>query len=79
MRKSKQTEIPKTLSFRDSKERMDSLREKFVERALFYQGIPYGKRFLTEENPLYHSPLFLDCCALVRQCVNDLGDEFGFK
>lgn len=42
-------------------------------------GIPYGKRYLTEDNPLYHSPLFLDCCALVRQCVNDLSDEFGFK
>ena len=28
--------------------------------------------------PEYNSPLFLDCCGLVRQVVFDLGDEFGF-
>jgi hypothetical protein len=58
---------------------MESLRVKFVNKALSYLGIPYGKRYLKEDNPLFHSPLFLDCCALVRQCVNDLSEEFGFK
>ena len=28
--------------------------------------------------PEYSSPLFLDCCALVRQAVRDLAGEFGF-
>jgi len=28
--------------------------------------------------PYHNAPLFLDCCALVRQCVNDLKEEFGF-
>jgi hypothetical protein len=71
--------MTKIISFRDNKERMESLREKFVDKALSYLGIPYGKRYLKEDNPLYHSHLFLDCCALVRQCVNDLSEEFGFK
>lgn len=65
-------------SFRDDYERMEILRMKFVERALSYLGIPYGKKYLTDDNPLYKSPLFLDCCGLVRQCINDLKEEFGF-
>lgn len=28
---------------------------------------------------MYDSPLFLDCCALVRQVVYDLREEFGFQ
>ena len=28
---------------------------------------------------MYDSPIFLDCCALVRQVVYDLRDEFGFQ
>jgi len=45
---------------------------------LSYIGVPYGKRYLSEEHPLYNSPIFLDCCGLIRQCVNDLKEEFGF-
>lgn len=56
-----------------------SLRTKFIERALFYQGIPYKQKYLKVDDPLYHSTLFLDCCGLVRQCVNDLSSEFGFR
>jgi hypothetical protein len=57
---------------------MSELREKFVKQALSYMGIPYAKRYLTEDNPLYDSPIFLDCCGLIRQCVNDLREDFGF-
>ena len=28
--------------------------------------------------PEYNAPLFLDCCALVRQCLRDLKEDFGF-
>ena len=27
---------------------------------------------------MYNAPLFLDCCALIRQAVYDLRDDFGF-
>lgn len=65
-------------SWRDSPERMKNLREKFVNQAMSYLGIPYGKRYLEESHPLFSSPIFLDCCGLVRQCVNDLKEDFGF-
>jgi hypothetical protein len=28
---------------------------------------------------LYQSPIFLDCCGLVRQVLRDLKEEFGFE
>ena len=28
--------------------------------------------------PEYDAPLFLDCCALVRQVLRDLKEDFGF-
>ena len=70
---------PKTAFSRANPLRMKQLRTKFIERALSYQGVPYNKKYFREDDPLYHSALFLDCCALVRQCVNDLSDEFGFR
>ena len=57
---------------------MAELREKFVNQAISYLGIPYGKKYLKEDHPNYNAPLFLDCCGLIRQCVNDLRDDFGF-
>jgi hypothetical protein len=30
-------------------------------------------------DPDYCSPMFLDCCGLVRRCLWDLSDDFGFK
>ena len=54
------------------------LREKFLKQALSYIGTPYAKKYRNEDDPLYNSPLFLDCCGLVRQCVNDLKEDFGF-
>lgn len=57
---------------------MQSLREKFVAQAFSYMGVPYAKRFLKEDDPNYNSPIFLDCCGLVRKVVNDLSEDFGF-
>ena len=38
----------------------------------------FFSRYLTPEDANYNSPLFLDCCALVRQVVHDLREDFGF-
>ena len=27
----------------------------------------------------YNSPLFLDCCGLVRKALRDLKEDFGFE
>ena len=70
---------PRTAFSKANPLRMKQLRNKFIERALSYQGVPYNKKYFNEDEPLYNSPLFLDCCALVRQCVNDLSYEFGFR
>ena len=42
------------------------LREKFLELAKKYFGVPYAKRYWNPGEPLYDAPIFLDCCALVR-------------
>ncbi|KAJ1441571.1 hypothetical protein B484DRAFT_322474, partial [Ochromonadaceae sp. CCMP2298] len=52
------------------------LRIKFVEQAKRYVGVPYGIKYKKEEDPV--APLYLDCCGLVRQCVQDLQEDFGF-
>jgi hypothetical protein len=69
----KQTEID-----RSSKDFKDQLRTKFIETAKKYIGIPYAQKYLKPSDPLYSSPLFLDCCAFIRQVVFDLRAEFGF-
>jgi len=63
---------------RRSPEFIQELREKFVEQAKKYIGIPYKRKYHENGSELYNSPLFLDCCALVRQCVRDLREDFGF-
>lgn len=55
------------------------LRQKFINRAKHYIGTPYAQRYHAPDSELYHSPLFLDCCALVRQVVDDLHEDFGFS
>lgn len=52
------------------------LRLKFVEQLKRYLGVPYGVKYKAAEDPI--APLYLDCCALVRQAVQDLQDDFGF-
>jgi hypothetical protein len=59
-----------------TQEYKDKLRAKFVEQAHTYIGVPYARRY--EAEGVAESPLYLDCCALVRKCVLDLKDEFGF-
>jgi len=59
-----------------SEEYKNALRAKFIERAKSYLGVPYARRFQDPSIP--EAPLYLDCCALVRKCVQDLSDEFGF-
>lgn len=59
-----------------SQEYKDSLRQKFIETAKKYLGVPYALRYKNPEDPI--APLYLDCCGLVRQVVQDLKEEFGF-
>ncbi len=59
--------------------RNEILREKFIRIAKSYIGVPYSQKYLNKENPLFYSPIFLDCCGLVRKCINDLRDELGIK
>lgn len=54
------------------------MREKFIETAKKYFGVPYAKRYHKLGDKLYDSPIFLDCCALVRQVIYDMREEFGF-
>jgi hypothetical protein len=54
----------------------ENLRNKFLETAKRYLGVPYGVKYKKEEDPV--APLYLDCCGLVRQCVQDLQEDFGF-
>lgn len=55
-----------------------TLREKFLARAKQYQGVPYARRYHEPGSVHYRSSLFLDCCALIRQAVWDLREDFGF-
>lgn len=78
IRKSQTTIEAKAISYRDHTDRMEDLRHRFVKQAKSYLGIPYGRKYLSPDHPNYNSPLFLDCCGLVRKCVNDLKEDFGF-
>ena len=87
MRPSKKKKLKKPAAvpgtFKDNGNRSDEfknwLRERFIRQCEKYLGVPYAKRYRKPDDPLYHAPLFLDCCALVRKAVNDLKKEFGFK
>ena len=58
---------------------MQQLRELFVDRCKSYYGVPYHARYHDASDPckcgkdgctLFQSPIFLDCCGLVRQvCI----------
>ncbi|XP_064424002.1 uncharacterized protein TTLL10 [Latimeria chalumnae] len=54
------------------------LRMKFLEQAKSYIGVPYAKKYHEPGTPEYESPLFLDCCGLIRKVMRDLKDDFGF-
>ncbi|XP_057303640.1 protein polyglycylase TTLL10-like [Hydractinia symbiolongicarpus] len=72
IRKYKEVNINRTL------EEKALLRQKFINQAKKYIGVPYSQKPHSPESEEYNSPLFLDCCALVRQVLLDLRDEFGF-
>lgn len=61
---------PRTVEYKEH------LRQKFIDQAKKYIGVPYAERFKAPDAPV--APLYLDCCALVRKCVQDLQEEFGF-
>lgn len=63
---------------RTSPEFKQQLREKFIETAKKYIGVPYAQKYHKPSDKLYSAPLFLDCCALIRQVVFDLRQEFGY-
>ncbi|XP_048581079.1 uncharacterized protein LOC5512073 isoform X2 [Nematostella vectensis] len=63
---------------RQDPERMNSLRFKFLEGVKKYFGVPYAKRYHSPDSPHYDSPLFLDCCGLIRRVLLDLKEDFGF-
>ncbi|XP_077167321.1 inactive polyglycylase TTLL10 [Paroedura picta] len=54
------------------------LRMRFLERAKSYIGVPYAKKYHQPGTPESDSPLFLDCCGLIRRVVQDLKEDFGF-
>ena len=62
----------------DPKRFKESLRTKFVQTIKSYFGVPYKKKFHEPGSKLYNSPLFLDCCGLVRKAMYDLREDFGF-
>ena len=45
------------------------LRGKFVEQCKKYFGVPYAKKYWSDGEEHFDAPLFLDCCALIRQAV----------
>jgi hypothetical protein len=61
---------------RRSQEFKDNLRQKFIDKAKKYLGVPYALCYKNAEDPV--APLYLDCCGLVRQVLQDLKEEFGF-
>ncbi|CAE7591607.1 unnamed protein product [Symbiodinium sp. KB8] len=40
---------------------------------------PYAQKYHEPGSPEYDSPLFLDCCGLIRQAQHDLQERFGFR
>jgi hypothetical protein len=64
--------------------RMKATRQAFLARARHYMGCLYRKgaqirpgQFIG--NGTEDADLYLDCCGLVRRCVLDLKEQFGFE
>lgn len=53
-----------------------NLRNKFIQQAKSYFGVPYAEKYQPEG--AVKLPLYLDCCGLIRQCLKDLRTDFGF-
>lgn len=78
MEQLKSRKIERRTYNREDPEFRAELRRKFIERAKYYIGVPYAKKYHQPGTEAYDSPIFLDCCGLVRQVMLDLKDEFGF-
>eukprot|EP00058_Branchiostoma_floridae_P028503 XP_002613994.1 hypothetical protein BRAFLDRAFT_67425 [Branchiostoma floridae] len=84
-KKRRQTELKtqqlmkeRELQARADPTRIEALRHKFLETAKKYYGVPYAKKYHHPDSPEYGSPLFLDCCGLVRRVLRELKEDFGF-
>ncbi|CAC5384677.1 TTLL10 [Mytilus coruscus] len=84
-KRAKQKEIAKQKRVRRARRRrqknpkfQEELRQKFINQAKKYFGIPYARKYWSKDTDEYSSKLFLDCCGLVRQVVRDLAKDFGF-
>lgn len=67
-----------SIQWRADPKRMNNLRMRFVEQCKQYFGVPYAKKYQEPGTPEYNSPLFLDCCGLIRRVLRDLKEDFGF-
>eukprot|EP00798_Chlamydomonas_sp_ICE-L_P000435 gene435-1833_t len=91
LEKKKQKELDPILSLpRDDPIRMAYLRQRFVDLARQYVGVPYGRKFHEAEGcecegcvesgrQLFQDKFSLDCCGLVRKVLRDLEQELGFR
>ncbi|XP_041130471.1 uncharacterized protein LOC121329145 [Polyodon spathula] len=77
LKKLKQMKVNVQRRLQDPDRRWE-LRMKFLQQAKSYIGVPYHKRYHQPGSPEYESPLFLDCCGLVRKVLLDLKEDFGF-
>eukprot|EP00002_Diphylleia_rotans_P037750 TRINITY_DN8472_c0_g1_i2.p1 TRINITY_DN8472_c0_g1~~TRINITY_DN8472_c0_g1_i2.p1 ORF type:complete len:234 (+),score=42.42 TRINITY_DN8472_c0_g1_i2:55-756(+) len=62
-----------------TQEEKDQLRLHFLQKVNEYLGLPYKQKYHQEDSPYFDSPLFLDCCGLIRKVLLDLQQEFGFR
>jgi len=67
------------IKWRADPKRMYNLRMKFVDQCKQYFGVPYAKKYQEPGTAECNSPLFLDCCGLVRKVLRDLKEDFGFE
>ncbi|XP_067658882.1 uncharacterized protein [Haliotis asinina] len=84
--KDRQDDIRQTKKMKKKKRRMkkdpvrlNALRKKFIDTSKKYFGVPYARKYWPKDAPEYQSPLFLDCCGLVRQVLRDMRKDLGFK
>ena len=54
------------------------MREKFIEKAKSYIGVPYSASYWEEGEKHYNAPMYLNCSALINRVLRDLALEFGF-
>ncbi|KAH0570202.1 hypothetical protein SS50377_28177 [Spironucleus salmonicida] len=60
-------------------EQLQILRQKFIDTAFKYLGVPYRKCEHPDGSELSTYYIELDCCGLVRQVLYDMEDDLGFK